>query len=173
MPSVKGLLEERERAARQRVELLREEAERVLAALREAEAFWERKVVALEEVDDALAVGPESVAGGGVEVEDVLSAPPVVAGSVVPQWREGLSVSALTPDYQRIIGVLAGREADGADGDRSMICREIAAGLGLELVPAKVEGVRSKAKKMVARGWLIEVRAGRFTLADGLRGDGS
>lgn len=172
MPSVKGLLEERERAARQRVELLREEAERVLAALREAEAFWERKAVALEEVDDALAVGPESMAGGGVEVEDVLSAP-VVAGSVVPQWREGLSVSVLTPDYQRIIGVLAGRETDGVDGDRSMICREITAGLGLELVPAKVEGVRSKAKKMVARGWLIEVRAGRFTLTDGLRGDGS
>ena len=171
MPSVKGMFEERERAARQRVELLREEADRVLAALREAEALWERRVVALEELDDALSVGQDVA----VEVaEEPRSVPSVtVAGSVVPRWREGLSVSAFAPDYQRIVGVLAGREAGGADGDRSMICREIAAGLGLELVPAKGEGVRSKAKKMVARGWLVEVRAGRFTLAAGLRGDGS
>ncbi|MEN8649299.1 hypothetical protein ABCR94_38160 [Streptomyces sp. 21So2-11] len=172
MPSVKGLFEERERAARQRVELLREEAERVLAALREAETFWERKVVALEELDDALSVDHGSVA---VEVGGESRPDPsvTVSGSMVPQWRADLSASALPPDYQRIIGVLVGREAGGADGDRSMICREIAGGLGLELVPAKVEGVRSKAKKMVARGWLTEVRAGRFTLADGQRGDGS
>lgn len=38
MPSVVGLLEERERGARQRVEVLREEADRVLAGLRDAEA---------------------------------------------------------------------------------------------------------------------------------------
>ncbi|MFF7856252.1 hypothetical protein [Streptomyces sp. NPDC007904] len=39
MPPVTGLLEERERAARQRVEALR-------AELREAEAVWERFVIA-------------------------------------------------------------------------------------------------------------------------------
>ena len=39
MPSVVGLLEERERGARQRVEALREEADRVLAELRDAELF--------------------------------------------------------------------------------------------------------------------------------------
>lgn len=42
MPSVVGLLEERERGARQRVEVLCEEADRVLAELRDAELFWER-----------------------------------------------------------------------------------------------------------------------------------
>ncbi|MEU1535933.1 hypothetical protein ABZ460_42130 [Streptomyces fagopyri] len=41
MPSVMGLLEERERAARQRMEALQ-------AELREAEAVWERFVIARE-----------------------------------------------------------------------------------------------------------------------------
>ncbi|GAA2981391.1 hypothetical protein GCM10010519_15110 [Streptomyces lactacystinicus] len=46
MPSVVGLLEERELAARQRMESLREEADRIQAALSEAELDWERWVIA-------------------------------------------------------------------------------------------------------------------------------
>lgn len=45
MASVVGLLEEREPAARERVEGLREEADRVLAALTEAEMDWEVMLV--------------------------------------------------------------------------------------------------------------------------------
>ena len=48
MPSVMGLLEERERAARQRVEVLQ-------AELREAEAVWERLVITRETVGEVLA----------------------------------------------------------------------------------------------------------------------
>ncbi|MCI0385084.1 hypothetical protein [Streptomyces sp. CNQ085] len=48
MPSVMGLLEERERAARQRVEVLQ-------AELREAEAVWQRFVIARETVGEVLA----------------------------------------------------------------------------------------------------------------------
>lgn len=48
MPSVMGLLEERDRAARQRVEVLQ-------AELREAEAAWQRFVVARETVGEVLA----------------------------------------------------------------------------------------------------------------------
>ncbi|WP_432129965.1 hypothetical protein [Streptomyces tendae] len=40
--------------------------------------------------------------------------------------------------------------------------------LGLEAVPAKVEGVRSKAKRPVTRGWLTEA----FTMVAG-RASGS
>ncbi|WP_329056535.1 hypothetical protein OG511_02620 [Streptomyces sp. NBC_01453] len=66
MPSVIGLLEERERAAARRVEALREEAlreeaDRVLAELRDAELDWERFVVSRETVVEVLA-GP---AGAG------------------------------------------------------------------------------------------------------------
>ncbi|WP_063749091.1 hypothetical protein [Streptomyces sp. NRRL B-24484] len=48
MPSVIGLLEERERVARQRVEALQSE-------LRETEAAWERFVIARETVAEVLA----------------------------------------------------------------------------------------------------------------------
>ncbi|MFD2683790.1 hypothetical protein ACFS5L_02735 [Streptomyces phyllanthi] len=52
------------------------------------------------------------------------------------------------------------------------LCRQLAATLGLELVPAKVEGVRSKAKRLAARGWLAEERPGLFSVPVG-RGGGS
>jgi hypothetical protein len=41
---------------------------------------------------------------------------------------------------------------------------------GLDAVPAKVEALRSKAKRLVARGWLAERQPGRFTLAQGPAG---
>lgn len=67
MPSVVGLLEERERAAAQRVEVLREEADRVLAALRDAELDWERFVVSRETVVEVLAA-PNSAEGADASV---------------------------------------------------------------------------------------------------------
>ncbi|MFD3730363.1 hypothetical protein [Streptomyces sp. NPDC058632] len=70
---------------------------------------------------------------------------------MVPHWEEGLAPAVLAPDYQRIVDVLAGR--NGMRG-AVMDCRQLAAALGLEPVPAKVEGVRSKAKRLAARGWL-------------------
>ncbi|MFD0210667.1 hypothetical protein ACFVH9_16415 [Streptomyces hirsutus] len=173
MPSVVGLLEERERGARQRVEVLRQEADRVLAELRDAELFWERFVTAREVLTEVL-TGP----GGGADVEEAVvpvaesTAPTptpkrgAMPGSVVPVWREGLEVSALSPDYQQIVRVLAASKT-------ALTCGEIASALGLERVPAKVEGVRSKAARMADRGWLVKEPSGRFTLAPGLRGGGS
>ncbi len=70
-------------------------------------------------------------------------------GSQVPTWSVGTAVSVLSPEYQRVVAVLA-----AADG--SLVCKDIAAGLGLERVPAKVEGVRSKANRLVRRGWLVK-----------------
>ena len=187
MPSVVGLLEERERGARERVEMLRGEADRVLAELRDAELFWERFVTAREVLAEVLA-GP----GGGADAREAdvpvaentvpmpmpmpmpMATPTptltptggAMPGSVVPVWREGLEVSALSPGYQRIVGALAASEA-------ALACGEIASALGLERVPAKIEGVRSKASRMADRGWLVKDPSGRFTLAPGLRGGGS
>lgn len=45
-------------------------------------------------------------------------------------------------------------------------------GFGLEAVPARVEALRSKAKRLVARGWLTEPALGRFTLAKDVAGPG-
>ena len=58
MPSVIGLLEEREREAARRVEVLREEAARIFAQLRDAKRDWERFVISRETVVEVLA-GPD------------------------------------------------------------------------------------------------------------------
>lgn len=70
----------------------------------------------------------------------------------------------LTPEYRRLLAVL---EADsGREGLRAKDL-DLAARLGLELVPAKVEGVRMKAKRLVARGRLP--RIGRACSRGGAR----
>ncbi|MEU8685763.1 hypothetical protein [Streptomyces sp. NPDC048611] len=74
--------------------------------------------------------------------------------------------SVLAPDYQRVLEVLAGSK-------EALSCKELAAGLGMEPVPAKVEGVRSKANQLVGRDWLLKKPSGRFVIAPGLRGGGS
>jgi hypothetical protein len=92
-----------------------------------------------------------------------------VPGSVVPVWRDGLDSSMLARDYQRIMNIVADAARSGGQG---MDCRQLAAALGLAPVPAKVEGVRVKAKRLVARGWLAEDRPGTFSAVAG-RGGGS
>ncbi|MEU3521748.1 hypothetical protein ABZ770_42085 [Streptomyces sp. NPDC006654] len=159
MPSVVGLLEERERAARQRVEALQ-------AELCEAEAVWERFVIARETVGLVLAEarGGDEVPPVVVAGERPVRAAAAVPGSVVPVWRDGLDVGVLAPDYRRLVDVLAGGSGSGGE---AMDCRQLAVALGLEAVPAKVEGVRSKAKRLVARGWLTEARPGAFGVVAG------
>lgn len=158
MQSLMGLLEKRERAARQRVEALQVE-------LQEAEAAWEGFMSARQTVADVLAEPP---GGGEALVSGVVGERPArvagaVPGSVVPAWREGLDPDALAPDYQRLVEVLAG-------SGEVMDCRPLAAALGLEVVAAKVEGVRVKVKRLAARGWLAEGRPGMFSVPAGRAG---
>ncbi|WP_127356030.1 hypothetical protein [Actinacidiphila soli] len=179
MPSVLGLLEDRELAARQRVESLLEEMDRLMAVLREAQAGWQRLVITRETVSEVLTVphepgAPDAVGAAAGDAGPAVPSPApeetaAAPRSAVPVWRQGLEVAALSPDYQRIMTVVADR---GRSGGGPVNCREIAAALGLELVAAKVEGVRSKAKRLVERGWLAEPVPGRFSLAT-LRGGGS
>lgn len=82
--------------------------------------------------------------------------------SQVPVWREGLVWSALSVDYQRILQALADRFRlyQGP-----LTCQEMAAVFGMDVVPARVDALRSKAKRLVARGWLVEPAPGPFMLA--------
>ena len=153
-----GLLEEGERAARQRVEVLQ-------AELQEAEAAWERFVIARQTVAEVLAAphAGEEAPPSGVAGERPAWVAGAVPGSVVPAWREGLALDSLAPDYQRLVEVLVG-------SGEEMDCRQLAAALGLEVVAAKVEGVRSKVKRLAARGWLAEERPGMFSVLAGRAG---
>lgn len=87
-------------------------------------------------------------------------------GAVVPVWREGLQVTALSPEYQRIMEVLFSSKA-------ALACKELVTRLEVEPVAAKLEGVRSKANRLVARGWLVKEPTGRFALAPAARDGGS
>lgn len=162
--SVLGMLEEREAAARVRVEGLREEAARLAEVLEAAEIELDRRVIAREELVEALAAsaaGTTAVTESLAEAEQTSAPSPVpVPGSTVPPWRDGLPVTVLTPDYQRILGVVEERAPAGQGRLRA---REIAAGLGLETTPAKVEGVRSKARRLAERGWLVQETSGAFS----------
>ncbi|WP_406187366.1 hypothetical protein [Streptomyces sp. NBC_01006] len=84
MPSVMGLLEERERAARQRVEVLQ-------AELQEAEAAWERFVIARQAVAEVLAEPPvgEEASLAGVAGERPARVAGAVPGSVVDHRGPG------------------------------------------------------------------------------------
>ncbi|MEV7020395.1 hypothetical protein [Streptomyces sp. NPDC093991] len=177
MPSVVGLLEQHELAARRRVDALREEADRIQAELAMAEQEWLEWTIARERVgavlsapgsDSADVVATDMPAGvvTGAEVE--ASPPPAVkARSQVPVWREGLARTALSADYQRILAALADRVRLGQG---PLTCQEMTVLFGMDVVPARVEGLRSKAKRLVSRGWLAEPAPGRFTLARSVSG---
>ncbi|MFE9574727.1 hypothetical protein ACFYMW_40585 [Streptomyces sp. NPDC006692] len=175
MPSVVGLLEQHELAARRRVDGLREEADRIQAELAVAEQEWQEWVIARRRVDAVLA--PDGGSSADMEVTedpqdaDTRPAPRVVAKprSQVPVWRQGLAWSALSVDYQRILQTLAERVRLHQG---PLTCQEMAAVFGMDVVPARVEALRSKAKRLVARGWLAESQPGRFTLAAGVGGPG-
>ncbi|WP_369265150.1 hypothetical protein [Streptomyces sp. R35] len=151
MPSVLGMLEAREKKVREEVARLREEAERVQAALVAAEGALVRLAGARETVAEVL--GEQAGQGGELSRS-------AVAGSTVPHRGENAVASALAPEYQQILRVLAAPEA--ADGMR---VKQILAGLGWEATPARIEGVRSRVKRLAARGWATEVRPNVFVSA--------
>lgn len=163
MPSMRAVLESREKAAVVRVEELRAEFERVRAALAEAEEVLNHRVIGLEQYLEALAEQDASVlveATGSVAVQAPVE-PVEAAGPrrAVARREEGMSVGILGPDYRRIMTVL---EDAGGGG---LTAKQVAARLGWDpAVAARVEGARGRMKRLVERGWLVEERPGRFTL---------
>ncbi|MET7498624.1 hypothetical protein [Streptomyces sp900116325] len=160
-----GLLEAREAAARVRVDDLREATARAAAVLEAAEIELERRVIAREELVEALAVSAaETIAVTEPEAKAELSVPvPVpLPGTAVPSWREGLPATVLAPDYQRILGMVADRSGQGP-----VRAKEISVVLGLGSTPAKAEGVRSKARRLAERGWLVQEASGMFSAGRG------
>jgi hypothetical protein len=162
MASVLGILEERETAARVRVEGLREEVARLAGVLEAAEIELDRWVIAREELVEALAASAaEATAVTEAEAErGTVPSPSPAPGSIVPLWREGLPVTVLAPDYQRILGVLDERQPAGQE---PLKAKEITAELGLQTTSAKVEGVRSKAMRLAERGWIVQETSGMFS----------
>ncbi len=79
-------------------------------------------------------------------------------------WREGLAGTALSVDYQRILAAIDDRIRLGQG---PLTCQEMATAFGLDVLPAKVEGLRSKAKRLVSRDWLAEGVDHQFRIPPG------
>ncbi|MGW0788822.1 hypothetical protein ACWD04_11335 [Streptomyces sp. NPDC002911] len=101
----------------------------------------ERLVIAREEV-------VEVPAGRGMDTVEENAVAAAVTGSPVPCQSGRLARTVLAPDYQRIISV----ETEAGAGRGRVRAKERAVALGLEAVPAKIKGVRSRAKRLAERG---------------------
>ncbi|MGK4578500.1 hypothetical protein [Kitasatospora sp. HPMI-4] len=162
MPSVLGLLEERERAAQARVEELRAELERVRVAVLEAEESARRAAVAREEVVDALAAVP-----GVLDTAVAEAAGGVAARVEVPPWRRGLDLAVLPGDCAAIVALV---EDDAAGGGGGVRARQMRDHLGWRASDAREQAARFRAKRLVERGWLSEDGPGLFKPRPGRAG---
>jgi hypothetical protein len=153
--SVDGLLDAHEVVVRARLEALREQAARVAAQLGEAELALEHLAVTRVTLAAVLAgnagADPQTQ---GTEVTGRGGPGP----ARVPTRRADLTEAHLPAEYRRVW-----QEIAGAPGP--VRAQELAAVLGLAVTAAKVEGLRSKLKRLVARGWIAEPAPGAFALA--------
>jgi hypothetical protein len=176
-------LERREAAARDIVEELRRRIGELSEQLEAAEQALTRLAITKETMTEilgagsdaaGLALGLDAGAGAGVVVqepnegvaEQVSGSGSPIGVIKVPLRVEGMAVSVLPQEYRDILEVLT-------DAGRGLRCAHVAAGLGIDSADRSiVESVRSKLKRLTARGWLTEPMPGMFTVADGVTVNG-
>jgi hypothetical protein len=172
MSSLIEELQRREAAARREVDELRGEIAQLNKRLTQAEEKLSRLEITRETVAEILGgVGADQPAAG----QAVVAAGPAPGRSrhaggspigvlTVPPWRPGLAQSVLPSSYQDLLEVLA-------DAGRPLRAGRIAAAAGLSTGKSQVEGLRSKLKRLVERGWLAEDGPGLFMVPAAMRGD--
>lgn len=158
MGSLIDELQRREAAAREEAEELRGQIAQLTARLAGAEERLSRLVVARETVDEVLSeTGPEAMPEETAPSRFGHLSP--IGVLTVPPWRPGLEVSALPEAYRDLLEVME-------DAGRPLRAGQVAAAAGLSTDKVKVEGLRSKLKRLVERGWLAEEAGpGLFALA--------
>lgn len=164
-------LERRETAARERAEGLHRPIDELSQQLAAVEEQLSRLAITRETMIEILggpveSVDPVSVTAVPVDEEDAEEPEPVAGGSpigvlLIPPRTDETEVSGLPQDYRDILEVLA-------DSGRGLRTAHVAAALGLDEARSTVESLRSKLKRLTARGWLDEAMPGMFTLADGV-----
>ena len=150
MGSLIDELQRREAAAREEAEELRGRIAQLAEHLARVDERLSRLVIARETVEEVLsgAARTSAVDAGGA-APPRLGHPSPVGVLAVPPWRLGLEVSALPEAYRDLLEV-------AEDAGRPLRAGQIAAAAGLSTDKAKVEGLRSKLKRLAGRGWLAE-----------------
>jgi hypothetical protein len=156
-------LQRREAAARREADELRGEIAQLNERLAQAEERLSRLEITRETVAEILGgVGADQPAAG----EAVVAAGPAPGRSrradgspigvvMVPPWGPGLTQSVLPSSYRDPLEVLV-------DAGRPLRAGRIAVAAGLSTDKSKIEGLRSKLKRLVERGWLAEDGPGLF-----------
>jgi hypothetical protein len=150
MGSLIDELQRREAAAWAEAEGLRGQIAQLSERLAGVEERLSRLVIARETVEEVLSEAGEqaSAAADGTVPSRFGHLSPVGVLAVLP-WRAGLEASALPEAYRDLLEVVE-------DAGRPLRAGQIAAAAGLSTDKAKVEGLRSKLKRLVERGWLAE-----------------
>ncbi|WP_107471291.1 hypothetical protein [Streptomyces monashensis] len=162
-------LEAREAAALHRVEELEAEAVALARRLELAREGLVRLRIARETVAEVLAEMPPEASAATAGAERPAEAEPVAsayAGAerqvvgvlTVPRWQPGMKADALPRDYRDIVEVVA-------DAPGPVRAKQVVPRIGLPAEAGKIEGTRSKMKRLVERGWLDEDTPGLFTVA--------
>ena len=162
MGSLVDELQRREAAARAEAEGLRGQIAGLTERLAGVEERLSRLVITRETVKEVLS-GSGAEASPTVMPDGVAASrpghPSAVGVLAVPPWRPGLDAKVLPESYRDLLEVVE-------DAGRPLRAGQIAAAAGLSTDRAKVEGLRSKLKRLAERGWLAEEAGpGLFALA--------
>ena len=155
MVSMDGLLDAHEVAVRSRVEALRQQAARVADELAEAERALEHVAITRATLAAVLA---DHDGAGPVEQNTDIPQRSAAEPARVPTWRGNLTQAHLPAGYRELWRAVAG-------ASEPVRAQQLAVTLGLEATAAKVEALRSKLKRLAARGWIAEPVPGAFALA--------
>lgn len=169
MGSLVEELEAREAAARVRVEELEAELAALSGKLELARESLERLRIARETVAEVLAEMIPHTSAVVVDAGHTPAGEPVTsayAGAerqvigvlAVPNWQPGMGPEILPQVYQDIVEVVA-------DAPGPVRAKQVVPRIGLPTETGKIEGTRSKLKRLVERGWLDENAPGMFTPA--------
>ncbi|QIS23544.1 hypothetical protein [Nocardia terpenica] len=178
MVSWREELTRREAAAAERVQRLREQIAELTDELTAAEQLLSRLTITRETMAEILTEADEPPGSDGPDesTENTnTEQPQPVSGSrspvglmLVPQRRPGMDAAAVLPeDYCDILAVLA-------ETGHGLRAGQVAAEVGIATTDrSKVEALRSKLKRLVARGWLDQEPSGVFTITNdaGVVGD--
>jgi len=160
MGSLVDELQRREAAARAEAEGLRGQIAGLTERLAGVEERLSRLVITRETVGEVLSEGAEASSAMPERAAPSRSGHLSPVGVLaVPPWRAGLAASALPQAYRDLLEVVE-------DAGRPLRAGQIAAAAGLSTDKSKVEGLRSKLKRLAERGWLAEEAGpGLFALA--------
>ena len=148
-------MESKESSARSRAAELREQ----IAGLSEALTLVESELSWLQITRETMAEVLADAPGPAVPVADVESAA-VPLAELVPVLLAAESsgdATVTSQAYRRILVVFA--QAPGP-----LRCKDVCVGVGLGTAANHVEGMRSKLKRLVGRGILVEADSGLFAL---------